>query len=264
MVEPTQGGTPAAGSFGIGAGLWWVLSYLVALIAGGYVAARLGLFHRAARRPCLQGLVTPGGGAMMFTIYLLSSAVGGIMGSAFNVLGSTLSGSSGAISDAAPQVAPPRRRGRPASRACPQTARHGIRPGGPGAAGSAAGRGRGGFTAAAARGRRRAGGCSARPHHHDYGGAPRHHQAGGGRPPWLDAGRDRPDQGAGDRHGGSGGRGHRLRTVVGVAPLLPRLGTRCCRGRLRRQPGDQAAPRCHHPLPPAPPVSTPAAHTTRS
>ena len=185
----------------------------------------------------------------MFTIYLLSSAVGGIMGGAPQRprraacrAPATQSGS------AAPQVtqavdvggAAPGRARRPA-------AAHRTRPGGPGAAGSAAGRGRGGFTAAAARGRRRAGGCSARPHHHDHGGAPRHHQAEDGRSPWLDAGRDRPDQGAGDRHGGSGGRGHRLQAVVGVATPLPRLGTRGGRGRLRRQPGDQAAPRCHHP-----------------
>lgn len=103
MVDPAQGGTPAAGSFGFGAGVWWVLSYLLALIAGGYVAARLA----ASIVPLdgmLQGLVT-WAVALMLTVYLLTSAVGGIIGGAFNVVGSTLSGSGEAIKDAAPQVA---------------------------------------------------------------------------------------------------------------------------------------------------------------
>ena len=38
LVEPTAGDTPGAGSFGIGAGLWWLISNLLALTAGGYVA----------------------------------------------------------------------------------------------------------------------------------------------------------------------------------------------------------------------------------
>lgn len=103
MVEPNQGGTPGAGSFGVGAGIWWVVTYLVALVAGGYVAARLA----AATIPLdgmLQGLVT-WAAALMVTVYLLSTAVGGIIGGAFNVVGSSLSGAGETLRSAAPQLA---------------------------------------------------------------------------------------------------------------------------------------------------------------
>jgi hypothetical protein len=106
MVDPARGGTPAAGSFGLGAGIWWVLTYLLALVAGGFVAARLAS-STVPLDGMLQGLVT-WAVALMFTVYLLTSAVGGIMGGAFgafNVLGGTLSGSGEALRNAAPQVA---------------------------------------------------------------------------------------------------------------------------------------------------------------
>lgn len=102
MVEPIQGGTPGAGNFGIGAGIWWVLTYLVALVAGGYVAARLA----AATIPLdgmLQGLVT-WAAALMVTVYLLSTAVGGVIGGAFNVVGGSLSGAGETLRNATPQL----------------------------------------------------------------------------------------------------------------------------------------------------------------
>ena len=40
-VDPAAGDTPGAKSFGLGAGIWWVISNLIALVIGGYVAARL-------------------------------------------------------------------------------------------------------------------------------------------------------------------------------------------------------------------------------
>jgi hypothetical protein len=103
MIDPAQGGTPTAQSFGLGAGIWWVLSYVLALVAGGYVAARLA----ASTVPLdgmLQGIVT-WAVALMVTAYLLTSAVGGIIGGAFGVVGSTLSASGETIKNAAPQVA---------------------------------------------------------------------------------------------------------------------------------------------------------------
>ncbi len=69
-VNTNAGSTPDASSFGIGAGVWWVVSSMIALGFGGYVAAWLagielrwdGLLH---------GLVT-WGIATLLTIYLLS------------------------------------------------------------------------------------------------------------------------------------------------------------------------------------------------
>jgi hypothetical protein len=40
-VDPAVGDTPQATSFALGAGIWWVISNLIALVIGGYVAARL-------------------------------------------------------------------------------------------------------------------------------------------------------------------------------------------------------------------------------
>ena len=40
-IDPAAGDTPGATTFGVGAGIWWVVSNLIALIIGGYVAARL-------------------------------------------------------------------------------------------------------------------------------------------------------------------------------------------------------------------------------
>ncbi len=98
-VNTNAGSTPDASSFGIGAGVWWVVSSVVALGFGGYVAAWLagielrwdGLLH---------GLVT-WGIATLLTIYLLSSAVGGIIGGGFSALGGITSAAGSGINDAA-------------------------------------------------------------------------------------------------------------------------------------------------------------------
>ena len=41
MVDPTDGSTPGASGFGIGAGIYWLITTVIALGAGGYVAARM-------------------------------------------------------------------------------------------------------------------------------------------------------------------------------------------------------------------------------
>ena len=98
-VNTNAGSTPDASSLGIGAGAWWVASSVIALGFGGYVAAWLagielrwdGLLH---------GLVT-WGIASLLTIYLLSSAVGGIIGGGFSALSGITSAAGSGIKDAA-------------------------------------------------------------------------------------------------------------------------------------------------------------------
>ena len=102
-VNVNAGSTPSASSFGISAGLWWVVSSVIALGFGGYVAAWLagielrwdGLLH---------GLIT-WGIATLLTIYLLSSAVGGIIGGGFSALGSVASAAGSGVKDAAQPLA---------------------------------------------------------------------------------------------------------------------------------------------------------------
>jgi hypothetical protein len=102
-VSPATGTTPDASTLGIGAGAWWGITYLLALFAGGYVAARLA----ASILPvdgALHGLLT-WAFTLLVTFYLLSTAVGSVIGGAFSAVSSTLSTAGRTIKEAAPQVA---------------------------------------------------------------------------------------------------------------------------------------------------------------
>jgi hypothetical protein len=100
----THGGTtPDASSFGMGAGIWWVVSSVIALAFGGYVSAWLaGIEIRWDG--ILHGLIT-WGIATLLTIYLLTSAVGSLIGGGFSALGSAASAAGSGIKEAAPPLA---------------------------------------------------------------------------------------------------------------------------------------------------------------
>ena len=99
FVSPKAGTTPGASSFGIGAGVWWLVSTVIALIVGGYVAARLaGVPTRFDG--VLHGLVI-WGLALLLTVYLVTSAGGGLIGGAFSVIGGTVSAAGSAIGSTA-------------------------------------------------------------------------------------------------------------------------------------------------------------------
>lgn len=102
MVQPAQGGAPNAGTIGLGAAIWWVVTYLISLFIGGYAAARLaGVTVRGDG--ILHGLVT-WAFALMVTFYLLTTALGGIIGGAFGVVGNTLAGAGQGLKAVAPEV----------------------------------------------------------------------------------------------------------------------------------------------------------------
>jgi len=104
-IDPAAGseGLPQASSFGIGAGLWWTVSYMVALGIGGSVAARLA------------GVLVPGDGlihglltwafALLISAYLVTTTLGAVTGGALSALGSVTSGVAQTVKDAAPEVA---------------------------------------------------------------------------------------------------------------------------------------------------------------
>jgi hypothetical protein len=102
-VNPTEGGTPNASSLGIGAAAWWAISYLLALVAGGYVAARLAP-SRLSFDGALHGVVT-WAFALLVSVYLLTTAVGGMIGGAFSAVSGTLSAAGQSVKEAAPQAA---------------------------------------------------------------------------------------------------------------------------------------------------------------
>lgn len=103
-VDPTQqGGTPQASTLGIGAGVWWTLSYMIALVLGGYVAARLaGVVVRG--NGVLHGLVT-WAVALLLSAWLVTSTLGSVLGSTFNAVGNVASGLGQTVQQAAPEVA---------------------------------------------------------------------------------------------------------------------------------------------------------------
>jgi len=102
-VNTNAGTTPDASSLGINAGIWWVISSVVALLFGGYAAAWLaGIESRWDG--ILHGLIA-WGIATLLTIYLLSSAIGGIIGGGFSALGSVTSAAGSTVKDVAQPLA---------------------------------------------------------------------------------------------------------------------------------------------------------------
>ncbi|EZP49271.1 hypothetical protein [Sphingomonas sp. RIT328] len=103
MVDPVEGTTPGAAGFGIGAGIYWLITTVIALGAGGYAAARVSSAHD--RFDALVHGLTVWGVTLILTLYLLTSAVGGIIGGAFRTVGAVAGAAGSGISAAAPRAA---------------------------------------------------------------------------------------------------------------------------------------------------------------
>lgn len=94
---------PTAGGFSTTAGIWFVVVGIVASLVGGIVAGRLsGTSDDNTAR--WHGFVS-WCVATLLLFYLLTSAIGGIIGGAFNALGSTVSGVSRAAASTVSGVA---------------------------------------------------------------------------------------------------------------------------------------------------------------
>ena len=103
MVDPVEGTTPGATGFGIGAGIYWLITTVVALGAGGYAAARVAGVHERFDA-LVHGLVV-WGVTLILTLYLLTSAVGGIIGGAFRTVGAVAGAAGSTVAAAAPKAA---------------------------------------------------------------------------------------------------------------------------------------------------------------
>ncbi len=101
-INPATEQNPMSG-IGTGAGVWFAITTLIALFAGGWVAGRLAGIPRATDS-LLHGLVT-WGLATLLLFYFLTSTVGAIIGGTFSILGSGLSAAATGIGAAAPQIA---------------------------------------------------------------------------------------------------------------------------------------------------------------
>lgn len=98
-VHVNAGTTPNASSLGMGAGIWWIVSSCIALFFGSYAAAWLAGIERRFDG-LLHGLIT-WGIATLLTVYLLTSAIGGIIGGGLSMLGGAASAAGNGVAAAA-------------------------------------------------------------------------------------------------------------------------------------------------------------------
>jgi hypothetical protein len=103
-LDPGTGDNPSASALSIGAGVWWTLSGVLASLAGGYAAGRL------SGRPKEATAAWHGLTAWAFTtlvvFWLLSSAVGGVLGGVYNTVSGALGGLGRTAATAASTAAP--------------------------------------------------------------------------------------------------------------------------------------------------------------
>lgn len=95
-IEPTEESNPLSG-LGTGAIIWWVLSNLIVLFTGGYVAARVGVSFTNSSG-IIQGIMT---WALytLFSAWLLTSVIGNIISGVGNVVGEVLSTTGQVVQD---------------------------------------------------------------------------------------------------------------------------------------------------------------------
>ncbi len=103
-IDPASTGSPSAGTLSLAAALWWIGAGLLASLAGGYVAGRLCGWAFASRGG-YHGLVS-WAAATLVMLFLLGSAVGGVVGGAFGAMGGILGGA-GRVVDSAVHAAVP-------------------------------------------------------------------------------------------------------------------------------------------------------------
>ena len=94
---------PDASAFSIGAGIWWTLSGIIASFCGGVVAGRL-CGAAKANTARWHGFVAWCATTLVI-FYLLTSALGSIVGGTFSALGSTLGGAGRTAASAATGIA---------------------------------------------------------------------------------------------------------------------------------------------------------------
>ena len=106
-LDPMTNDNPAASTFSISAGIWWALSGIIAAFVGGFVASRLSGRPKASTGGW-HGL-TSWAATTLLVFYLLSTAVGSLVGGAFSTVSGALGGltrtAGTAVQTAAPALA---------------------------------------------------------------------------------------------------------------------------------------------------------------
>jgi hypothetical protein len=94
-IDVAAGDTPSAGSLSVGAGVWWVISGIIAAATGGYIAGRLS--GKASQSTTAYHGLVAWAVSTLAVVYLLSSAASGMVGGALSTASSTLGGAGKAI-----------------------------------------------------------------------------------------------------------------------------------------------------------------------
>ena len=100
-IDPLQERNPTAG-LGIGSAIWYIISSLLSLFVGGWIAGRLAsaprLFDGIIHGVLTWCLVT------LLTIYFLTTTIGSIIGGAGKLVGGLVSTAGTAVASAAPGI----------------------------------------------------------------------------------------------------------------------------------------------------------------
>jgi post-segregation antitoxin (ccd killing protein) len=99
-VEPLTGETPPTATLGTAAGMWWMVSWCIALWLGGWVAGRLAGMPRRLDAT-LHGVLTWAFTTLVL-FYLLTTAIGDLIGGGFMSLGNVLATSGRGVATIAP------------------------------------------------------------------------------------------------------------------------------------------------------------------
>ncbi|RYF61637.1 MAG: hypothetical protein EOO39_31435, partial [Cytophagaceae bacterium] len=100
-IDPLQERNPTAG-LGMGSAIWYIISSLLSLFVGGWIAGRLAsaprLFDGIIHGVLTWCLVT------LLTIYFLTTTIGSIIGGAGKLVGGLVSTAGTAVASAAPGI----------------------------------------------------------------------------------------------------------------------------------------------------------------
>jgi hypothetical protein len=94
-VDVVAGEAPSPGSLSVGAGIWWVISGILAAAVGGYIAGRLS--GKASQSTTAYHGLIAWAVSTLVVVYLLSSAASGLIGGALSAASSALGGAGKAV-----------------------------------------------------------------------------------------------------------------------------------------------------------------------
>lgn len=103
-LDPSTGDNPDAGTFSMISAIWYAVTGIIAAFAGGFIASRMS-GRTLASSGALHGLTT-WAVTTLFLLYLLTTAIGGLVGGALNGLGALAGGIGNTVATAAETAAP--------------------------------------------------------------------------------------------------------------------------------------------------------------